>query len=238
MRLPVIAEIYAAAGFDFIMIDNEHTAISISETVEIMRVARLCNIAPFVRIPEIEYSSINRMLDHGAQGIIAPRVTKRDQVIDLIDIMRYPPDGSRGFGPSGSCTGYCNLLDIDGKEFVGRTNSSIMLVVMIESESAVNDIDDIISVPGVDIVLVGPNDLSLTLGCPCQIYDERMVSLIYEVIEKSKKHGIASGCAGYDVDGFLKWINAGMQFFWVASEVGMILSQGRQIVKNLRGSDI
>lgn len=231
MKSPAIAEIYAAAGFDFIMIDNEHTAFDLSQTVEIIRVAKLCGIAPFVRVPEIEYHIINRLLDQGAEGIIIPRVTSGDQVTEVIDMIRYHPLGRRGWGPSGICTGYRNF---NPKEYIEHTNKSIMLIIQIESRDAVKNIDNIISVPGIDAVVVGANDLSITVKRPCKLYDKEMISLIQIVTDKCKKYGVISGTAGYDLNGFIDWIKGGMQFFWVANEVEMILSQGQKIVKKLR----
>jgi len=231
MESPAIAEIYAAAGFDFIMIDNEHTALDLSQTVEIVRVANLCKIAPFVRVPEIEYHIINRLLDQGVKGIVIPRVTGKEQVIKVLDMMRYYPQGERGWGPSGSCTGYG---DFDPEKYIDHANKSIMLVIQIESKDAIKDIDSIVSIPGVDVALIGANDLSLTAEKPCQLYDKEVVSLMQKVVDKCREYGITSGIAGYDINGYLDWIKAGMQFFWVANEVQMILSEGQKIVKKLR----
>ena len=229
-KSPVAAEIYEAAGFDFIMIDNEHSAFDLSETAEIIRVANLCEIAPFVRVPEIGYHIINRLLDQGVKGIVIPRVTSRKQVVEVVDMMRYYPKGKRGFGPQGSA-GY---RDFDPEEYIEHANKSIMLVIQLESESAINDIDNIISVPGIDVVLIGANDLSLTVGKPCQLYDKKIVSLIQKVVDKCAEHEVISGIAGYDINGFLDWIKTGMQFFWVVNEIQMILSQGQKILKKLR----
>ncbi|NPV54312.1 MAG: hypothetical protein HPY71_12475 [Firmicutes bacterium] len=231
MRSPAIAEIYAAAGFDYIMIDQEHTAIDLSEVAGIIRVARLSGIAPFVRVPEIDYNVICRPLDQGAQGIVVPRVTSRDQVLEVLDMIRYHPKGRRGLAVGGPSVGY---RDINAQEFVDRANNSIMLVVQIESEAAVRDIDSIISVPGVDVAFVGPVDLSLSVGRPCEFTDEKVVSLIQEVVDKCREHRVVSGIALFDLDLIAKWISAGMRFFWVGNEVVMILSQGRQIVQGLR----
>ena len=234
MRSTVISEIYAAAGFDFILIDQEHSAIDLSEASEIIRVARLCNIAPFIRVPEISYQCINPLLDQGVQGIVVPRVTSRNQVIELLEMIRYYPLGRRGWGPSGACVGYSNY---NASEYINHANKSIILAIQLESESAINDIDNIISVPGIDVVIVGANDLSLTLGRPCQLNHQKIISLVNKVIDKCKKYKVVPGIAGCDMDGFCKWVSSGIRFLWVQNEVKMILSQSLQAVQKLKESE-
>ncbi|MBI2843450.1 MAG: hypothetical protein HYX78_08630 [Armatimonadetes bacterium] len=231
MRSSAIAEMYSAIGFDFILIDQEHSAIDLSEAAEIIRVARLCRIAPFVRIPEIAYSAVTRPLDQGAQGIVVPRVTCRDQVLEVLDMMKYHPQGHRGAALGGPSAGY---RQVNPREFVDRANGLTMLVIQVESESAVREIDKIITVPGVDVALVGPSDLSLSAGCVGDFDDDLVVSLIQTVIDKCKAHGVTPGLAGCSLDLFRNWICEGMKFFWVGNDVSMIMTYGRQVVENLR----
>lgn len=231
MRSPAIAQIYAAAGFDFIMIDQEHTSIELQDVARISTVANLCNIAPFVRIPEISYSSVCRVLDQGVQGIVVPRVTHRDQVLEVLDMIRYHPQGHRGLAIVGPNTQYRGA---DGQEFVDNANRSIMLVVQIESDVAVKSIDDILTVPGVDVAFVGPVDLSLSVGLPGNVDHPKVDELIQEVVAKARENGIASGLAMADIGLLKKWIKVGARFLWMGNEAIMIIQKGREYVHTLR----
>ncbi|MCR4425103.1 MAG: aldolase/citrate lyase family protein [Firmicutes bacterium] len=232
LAMPAIAELYAAAGFDFIMVDCEHTSIDLSAAVEIFRVARGNQIAPFIRVAEVDYALICRALDQGANGIIVPRVTCREQVAEAASMVRYPPTGRRGIYAGGSPASY---RDMDPNEYVRWANDAIMLAIMLESKEAIDGIDNIISVPGVDLVLVGPADLSLSIGHPFEFEHPLEVSLMRKVVQKCRDRNIPCGCAYWDVDLAKFWVNEGMQFVWIGNEVNMIASCSKDIIARFRG---
>jgi 2-keto-3-deoxy-L-rhamnonate aldolase RhmA len=231
VRSPAIAEIYAAAGLDFILVDMEHTSFTLSEAAQIFRVARNCGIVPLVRIPQIDYSVICRNLDQGAKGIIVPRVSSRKEVLEVLDIMKYPPRGRRGIYPGGTSVGYRALSAVD---FVKEQNDSILLVIQIESETAVRKLDEIITVPGIDVVLVGPADLSLSIGLPGDFHHEKVATLMKEIVEKCTQNGIPSGVAHWDPKYAQLWRKEGMQFFWINNDVNMLLAGAKTIVQEMR----
>lgn len=114
--------------------------------------------------------------------------------------------------------------------------SQLLLAIQVESESTIDNIDDIISVPGIDVVIVGANDLSLTLGRPCQLNHQKLVSLVNKVIDKCKKYKVVPGITGCDMDSFCKGISAVVRFLWVQNEAKMILSQSQQVAQKLKES--
>ena len=231
VRSPAIAEIYAVAGLDFILVDMEHTSFTLSEAAQIYRVARNCGITPLVRIPEIEYSVICRNLDQGVRGIVVPRVTSREEVFRVLDIMKYPPIGQRGLYPGGTAARYCPITPAD---FVKDQNESTLLVVQIESEKAVQKLDEILSVPGIDVILIGPADLSLSVGLPGEFFHEKVLSLMREVIRKCHHYGIPSGVAYADPKYAKRWRQEGVQFFWANSDINMLLTGARAVVAEMR----
>jgi 2-keto-3-deoxy-L-rhamnonate aldolase RhmA len=235
IRSAVVAEIYKAAGFDFIMIDCEHTGLDFGEVTEIARVARLTGIAPFVRVPEVSYSAVCRSIDQGVQGIIVPRVETADQAAAVRDMIKYPPLGRRGMYPGASSIE--RYRDVDPKAYVEEANRSTMLAIMVEREPAVKALDSILAVPGIDLILVGPVDLSTSVGVPCQVDHERVVALMDEVISKCRKAGIPCGTAHGDPDFIRRWIGRGMQFFWVGNDVFLLLKAAREQLALIRQAD-
>ena len=187
VRSPAIAEIYASAGLDFIVVDMEHTSFSLSEASQIYRVARNCGISPLVRIPTIEYSVICRNLDQGAQGIIVPRVSSKEEVLQVVDMMKYPPYGQRGLYPGGTIS---QFSPIPARDIIQNQNEDILLIIQIESEKAVEKLDEILSISEIDVILFGPADLSISIGHPCEFLHEEVLSLMRKGIQKCREVGI------------------------------------------------
>ncbi|NLJ49531.1 MAG: hypothetical protein GX428_08105 [Candidatus Atribacteria bacterium] len=230
VRSPAIAEIYAAAGLDFIVVDMEHTSFTISEASQIYRMARNCGIAPIVRIPVIEYEVICRNLDQGARGIVVPRITSSEEILQVIEIMKYPPKGKRGLYPGGTAVGYYPTTPAD---FIQDQNESTLLIVQIENHQAVQNLDSILSIPEIDVILIGPADLSLSIGHPCEFFDEDVLSLMKKVIHKCRNFKVPSGVAYADPNLAKSWIPEGVQFFWVNSDINMLLTGAKAVVAEM-----
>lgn len=162
---PVAVEMIGAAGFDFVIIDTEHVAIN-PETVENMtRTAEAVGVTPLVRVSRSEPKEILRTLDAGAMGVVAPAVESVEQMRDLVAACRYFPAGSRSLGSGRpGAFGRYSLA-----EYVVRANDEIMVVPMIETRRGVEQIAEMLAVPGIDMVLDGAADLSQSMGCPWRI---------------------------------------------------------------------
>ena len=161
VRTPSIAQILKQVGFDFFMLDMEHGAFNLETAAEIIRAARLAGIPPLVRVAGPQYELIGRILDQGAIGVMLPRVESRVEVELLVQSIKYPPLGKRGMSSDAPHSGY------DFKplaEFVQMNNEDTIAIAQIERKAAIENIDDILSTPGVDVALVGPEDLSVSLG--------------------------------------------------------------------------
>ena len=160
-RTPEIARLAKASGHDVILIDLEHSAISIDAAAQICATAHDLGLTSLVRIPEREYGVIGRLLDGGATGIIAPRIETAAQAEDLVAACRFPPEGHRSAIGSLPHVGYRRMR---ADEFNETMNRSTLLKVLIESPAGIDNIAEIAAVPGVDFLGIGTNDLSAELG--------------------------------------------------------------------------
>ncbi len=157
---PALVEMCGHAGFDFVVIDNEHGPASLETTEHMIRAAKAANVAPIVRCLEAD---ILRVLDLGASGIQIPAVNTAEQAKRIVDAARYAPVGSRGAAFSTRAAGYGFF---GGAAHAQASNAGVAVVVMIETPEAIRNLDAILAVPGIDAAFVGPNDLSFAMGHP------------------------------------------------------------------------
>lgn len=157
---PVVAELLAALGFDFITIDAEHAAAGINEVQAMCQAITAGNpdCTPLVRLPEANYETVKRHLDAGAKGIIAPLINTPEEAHEVVEAAKYPPEGRRGVGFARS-----NAYGTDFDASVPHDNEEILVCVQIEHAEAVNNIDAILAVDGIDAAFFGPYDLSASL---------------------------------------------------------------------------
>jgi 2-keto-3-deoxy-L-rhamnonate aldolase RhmA len=233
LRSPEIARIYAAAGFDFMFIDMEHSAFGQETVADIIAMSRIAGIVPIVRVPQAEYAFVARVLDQGAQGIIVPRVNNAQTVREIVSWMRYPPLGIRGFADTVAQTDHQR---VPIHEFMEANNHETLCVIQIERRQALENLDEMLAVPGVDVACMGCMDLSIDLGVPGQIDHSTMVAAIERVVDAARRHRVASGIITGQMDIINRWVKAGMRFASYASE-SMLLNDGAAAaVRLLRGA--
>jgi len=158
---PAIAEIMAKAGFEWLVVDLEHSVITIREAEELIRIIDLCGVVPLVRLSNNDPIQIKRVMDAGAHGIIVPMVNTAAEAETAVDAVQYPPKGRRGVGLA-RAQGYGNTFDL----YRNWLNQKAIVIVQIEHIQAVENLEAILSVSGVDGFIVGPYDLSGSLGIP------------------------------------------------------------------------
>ena len=227
---PAIALLLADAGFDFFFIDMEHGVYDLETVATIIRVARLANIVPLVRVPDAEYHLIARALDAGAMGVMVPRVETRETVERSVAALRYPPVGERGCATGRGNNDYINAPPW---EHTRHANDNILAVMQIERQAAIEKIDDLLSVPGVDVALIGPHDLTLSLGAP-DPQDAMVQDAIQKVVDAAKRHGVASGIHLRDAAQVKAWQVRGMTMLTCSTEIDFIRSGARAVVETLR----
>ena len=232
LRTPEVARIYAAAGFDFVFIDMEHTSFSLETVAEMVRAAREAEIVSIVRVPQAEYVWVARVLDNGAQGVIVPRVNTPRQVEDIVSWVRYPPNGIRGYACTTAQTGGQSTT---AQEFIDHVHQNTLLVIQIERREAVENIEAMLSVPGVDVACLGYMDLSVDLGIPGQIEHPRMVAAIERLIDQAARRKIAAGIISPEMTTVAHWVERGMRFVSYATDAILLQEASRGAVVRLRG---
>lgn len=184
---PQIVEIIGLAGFDSVFIDMEHTGFDLPLIGEMIRAAELAGVTSMVRVPDNDAKLILRVLEMGAEGIVIPHVDGVEGAKRAVDAVRYPPLGKRG-GAGG--TRAARFGAIPWKEHVQQSNEEILLSVMTEDEKGINDIEKIAALDGIDLVAIGPTDLSEALGIRDPA-DPRLRAKINEIAQKIKQVGKA-----------------------------------------------
>lgn len=229
---PEVARMLSAAGFDYIFIDTEHGAFNHESVTNIIRAGRSRDLTCIVRVPDNAYHLIARTLDLGAHGIMVPRTETKEQVENMVQAAKYPPWGRRGFGVRPIITDY----ELSGaKEQIDFLNEDTIVIAQIESKQAIDDIDDLLSVKGVDVALIGPNDLSISLGVPGDHMHESMIEAIQKVVDACKKRGIASGIHVRDMSVLQFWMERGMNFITCDTDIGLLITAAMQAVSTLKG---
>ena len=181
-------EVMASAGFDWLAIDLEHTSIDLENVKNLIQIIQSKNIKALVRVSKNEEVIIKKVLDMGADGIIVPMICSKDDAIQAINYSKYPPFGKRGVGLT-RASGY-GLQFEEYKEWVKK---ELVVIAQIEHINAVNNIDEIIEVDGIDGVMIGPYDLSASLGCPGNFEEKKVKEAIQKVIDSCKSKNFPSG---------------------------------------------
>lgn len=234
IRQPGVMTVLANAGFDFVIIDNEHGPFSVETIADLSRAARGAGVTPIVRIPELTYAHVTQALDGGGQGIMLPRVTERSQVETCVGFMKYPPLGRRGAvvarGHTAFRAGPPPLADT-----LAALNRETFLVIQIETAEAVERLDDLLSVPGLDAALVGPTDLSLALGVPGKMDDPKLTQAIERTLAACAAHGVLPAIHTNDTAMTAAWARKGMRLVSINSEVGLLMAGAREALAKIRG---
>jgi len=180
---PVVAEVMAKAGFEWIAFDAEHGGIDIETATSLMRAMSPFDCVPLVRIRKNDTLWIRRVLDAGGGGVIVPMVNTAEQAARAVAAAKYPPEGVRGFG-------FCraNAYGTDFDEYTPRANAETIVVAQVEHIDSVKNIDLILDVEGLDGIFVGPYDLSGSMGIPGQLEDPRVKQALDRVIAACKNH--------------------------------------------------
>ena len=185
---PGIVQIAKHAGLDYVLFDMEHGPFAIDRFADIANLARSIGMGCFVRIPELSKSTVSRILDAGADGIMCPMLSTEEEAKKLVAWSRYIPIGSRGFGSMGVFTGYGGLKT-DVLSFMKEQNHKTLAIAQIETKLAVENIEKIAAVEGIDVLLIGPNDLAISLGVPGDVMCDTTQEAIGKVAAAAKKHG-------------------------------------------------
>ena len=186
-------------------------------------------------MPDLAYPYVAQSLDAGAQGIMLPRVTHPDQVHQVLEIMKYPPMGRRGTAMSRGQTDFRAgpLL-----ENMAHANQESLLMIQIETAEAIQQLDAIVQIPGVDCLFVGPTDLSISLGVAGQTEAPSLIEAIERVIAGCQAHGVAAAIQANDLNYARRWVERGMAIISYASEIGLLTAAASTGIQQIRAARV
>jgi 2-dehydro-3-deoxyglucarate aldolase len=188
MGHPAVAEIMAGAGFDWLTVDMEHSAIGIAEAQHLIQVIELCGVAPLVRVGHNDPLLIKRVMDAGAHGVIVPMVNTRQDAIRAVESVKYPPVGKRGVGLA-RAQGY----GLGFEKYRECVNTDSVVIIQVEHIEAVENLEALLGVEGVDGFIVGPYDLSASMGMPGEFDRPEVVDAIARVMKIAGRFDVVPG---------------------------------------------
>ena len=217
-----IAPAMQAAGFDWLFLDLEHGTMSLDAAAQIAVAALDAGIAPLVRIPNGEYAMATRMLDNGALGIVVPHVDSGDEAREIVQRLKYPPVGHRSVGGWGPHYGLRSVTVGEGARIL---NAATMIIAMLETPTAIENAAAIAAVPGIDVLLIGTNDLCAEMGIPGEFGHERVADAYRKMIAAAKQHGKHPGMAGvYDHAIMPRYIEMGARFILSGNDASFVMA--------------
>lgn len=219
------------AGWDYILIDTEHASFSIETVANLLHVSSAVGLPTLVRVPETQRSLLSRPLDAGALGLMIPRVESRAQAEEIVRYTKFPPTGDRGVILGSAHNDY---RAVDGKQFLRQANAELMLIMQIETLAGLEHLDEILSVPGLDVALIGPYDLSTSMGIPGEVNHPRMVRAIDTFLKGCKRYGVVPGNFVTTVDDGRAWLRRGMRFLIYGADFMLLMERSRQVLAELR----
>lgn len=226
---PAFVEAAGLAGMDFAILDIEHGPNNIYTLQNLIRAAQCGGILPVVRVPGIDESVISKALDIGAMGIQAPQITNAEQVARLIKVARFAPLGERGVCRFVRAAGYSTT---DRFQYFEQANQ-VLIIIQLEGLEALANLESIFAAPGIDIVFIGPYDLSQSLGVAGQIEHPLVEEKMREIVNAAKRNNIRIGTFADTVENALKWQAQGVQYISYSVDVGLFAECCAGLVKRL-----
>jgi 4-hydroxy-2-oxoheptanedioate aldolase len=223
------AETMAHQGWDALTIDLQHGVVDYQAMVSMLQAVSTTATVPVVRVPWLEPGILMKTLDAGAYGVICPMVNTREDAQRLVAYTHYAPRGTRSFGP-------VRALLYGGADYPAAANDTIVTFAMIETAQALDNLDDILSVEGLDAIYIGPSDLSLALGCTPTFddVDPPVAQAIDHILARAKAHGLVAAIHNGSPEAALARIAKGFQFVTVSSDARLMAAGAQQVVAKMR----
>jgi 4-hydroxy-2-oxoheptanedioate aldolase len=225
------AEVMAAQGFDWLVVDTQHGVIGYDAAVPILQTISASTATPIVRVPWNEPSIIMKMLDAGAYGVIVPLVNNRAQAQAAVAACRYPPLGGRSYGPT-------RVSYYAGADYFAHANEEVLCIPQIETVEAMDNLDDILCTPGVDACYIGPMDLTISMGITPEMDGEqpRYVEARRRIVEACRRHGVVPGVNSTARTARAR-IEEGFRMVLVTSDAGSLARAAGADLRAVRGED-
>lgn len=217
---PGIGPMLAASGLDFVLYDMEHGRCDIALLAEMVASCRGSDIVPMVRVPDSDFRPLSRVLDIGARGVMVPRVETRAQAEEIVAQLKYPPMGRRGVA-----LGIAHdLYQAGGVEFFAKANEETIVILLLETVKAFENLEDILSVPGIDIAWVGHYDLTISMGIPTQFEHPRFLAAMDTLVDCCRRNHVAPGFLPATPEAASHWLDRGFRALSLGSDIGLFLN--------------
>lgn len=228
---PAAVEVAGYAGFDFVIIDTEHGPISIETAQNLIRAAEVAGITPIIRVAENSPSLILRALDIGAQGVEIPQISTKEDALKAVQSAKFFPQGERGVCRFVRAASYSSS---DRCQYFKLSNEETMVIVHIEGVEGIKNLKEILTVEGLDIIFLGPYDLSQSCGVTGQVNHPTVIKKMEESVKLSREAKVAVGTFVDNFEDTKKWMDAGVQYISFSVDVGIFYDACSRIVKSLR----
>ncbi len=216
---PVIAKILASTGLDYLLLDAEHSGATMASISETCLVARECGLYPMVRpIEPNDLKNNGRLIDAGAMGLVIPHIDSARQAQQIVNSVHFFNGGTRGYCAKSLSSGFQKMSE----EAMHRADEEVTCVVQFESVAAIEQAEEILSIDGIDVAIVGRGDLAHDMGLSGKPTDDRVSVQVERVYEAARRCGKVQGLLVNDLDGALKWLGRGIGFLTYGSEVGWL----------------
>ena len=228
LRENIIPEIMGKIGFDFLWIDMEHTSLNKESVQNHLISCSAASIASFVRIPIKDSTLVRPVLEMNPSAIVFPFIMNAEDAKKAVESCKYPPKGKRGFGPKRA--NYYGLMELD--DYIKNADSNIWVIIQIEHTDAVKNLDEILKVDGIDSIVVGPNDLSASIGLLGKLKHPRVKKLMDDIAYKTHNHNKPLGVSmGFDLENIEDWINRGVAWITIGTDISCLIDGAKKIMK-------
>jgi 4-hydroxy-2-oxoheptanedioate aldolase len=211
---PALVEAMGYAGLDFVIIDTEHGPADTESVESLFRAAKAGGTVPFVRVPAAQRDLISRVMDSGAAGVMIPQINSLADLDLAVGAMRFPPQGVRGLAPTVRAARY-GFLPLE--EFLTWTNNEALLIAQIESREAMTNLPGLLRTGKIDIVFIGPMDLSQSLGVPGLVSHDSVQNAIEDILRTCLECNVPVGSVARDASGVAEWVRRGCSFVALTS---------------------
>ena len=226
---PSTAEALGCAGFDFLVVDTEHTPIDVTQMIDILRTIAGTPAQAIVRPPWNDMVMVKRVLDAGAQSLLLPFVQNAEEAKRAVAYTRYPPEGVRGVAGTHRGSRYGTIPN-----YVKRAHEELCVIVQIETATAFSQLEAIASVPGVDSIFIGPSDLSASMGLLGDIGNPAVQEKLTSAAQTCRKLGKPCGIIGFNPEMAKKFLSYGFSWIAVGSDLALMVSRAQEYLAAMR----
>jgi 2-keto-3-deoxy-L-rhamnonate aldolase RhmA len=226
---PAVAELLASFGMDWLMLDTEHGPASYETLEDIIRAVRPTPAVPLVRVHDGQHSTIKKALDRGAMGVLVPLVESVEQARAIVAACKFPPEGTRGIAGTRAAR-----FGLDLKAYVESWNRDVIVAVQIETRPGVEQVEAIAAVPGLDVLFIGPNDLSAGLGAFQQFDRPEYRDAVTRIKRAADAHRLATGYMALDAASTVQKVEEGFRFVAVGTDARLLAAAAQQTYGEIR----